>query len=98
MVLEYVRNKSLVNPILNSDPLAELRDEADLAREPRVLISVLNYKSVDDSVIAIRSLQQQDYPNFRLQLLDNASPNDCPVLFGRFVLKATKPAYVERPF
>jgi GT2 family glycosyltransferase len=77
MVMKYVRNKSLVNPILNSDPLAELRDEADLARDPRVLVSVLNYKSVDDSVIAIHSLQQQDYPNFRLQLLDNASPNDC---------------------
>ena len=47
------------------------------ATAPRVLVSVLNYRGVDDSVIAIKSLQQQDYPNFRLQLLDNASPTDC---------------------
>jgi len=66
-----------VNPILNSDPLVALNDGPDLAREPRVLVSVLNYKSVDDSVVAIRSLQKQDYPNLHLQLLDNASPNDC---------------------
>jgi GT2 family glycosyltransferase len=38
---------------------------------------VLNYRGVDESIATIRSLQQQDYPNFRLQLLDNASPNDC---------------------
>ena len=63
--------------MLNSDPFVALRDEAESPREPRVLVSVLNYKSVDDSVIAIRSLQKQDYPNLRLQLLDNASPNDC---------------------
>jgi len=47
------------------------------AAAPRVLVSVLNYRGVDDSVVAIKSLQQQDYPNFRLQLLDNASPTDC---------------------
>ena len=51
-------------------------DIADAAA-PRVLVSVLNYRSVDDSIVTIRSLQRQDYPNFRLQLLDNASPNDC---------------------
>ena len=51
-------------------------DIADAAA-PRVLVSVLNYRSVDDSIVAIKSLQQQDYPNFRLQLLDNASPDDC---------------------
>jgi GT2 family glycosyltransferase len=43
---------------------------------PRVLVSVLNYRGVDDSIATIRSLQHQDYPNFRLQLLDNASPDD----------------------
>jgi GT2 family glycosyltransferase len=37
---------------------------------------VLNYRGVDDSVVTIKSLQRQDYPNFRLQLLDNASPDD----------------------
>jgi GT2 family glycosyltransferase len=44
---------------------------------PRVLVSVLNYRGVEDSVVTIRSLQRQDYQNFRLQLVDNASPNDC---------------------
>jgi len=66
-----------VNPITDSTPLAVLTDDADASRYPRVLVSVLNYQSVDDSVIAIRSLQKQDYPNFRLQLLDNASLGDC---------------------
>jgi GT2 family glycosyltransferase len=69
-----------VNPTIStvsSDPRVVLNDDAELAREPRVLVSVLNYRSVDDSVIAVRSLQQQDYPNYRLQLLDNASPTEC---------------------
>jgi GT2 family glycosyltransferase len=66
-----------VNQISQSDPLAVLSDDALFAREPRVLVSILNYQSVDDSVIAIRSLQRQDYPNFTLQLLDNASSGDC---------------------
>jgi GT2 family glycosyltransferase len=66
-----------VNPTVSGDTRAVLNDDAELVREPRVLVSVLNYQSVDDSVVAVRSLQQQDYPNYRLQLLDNASPNDC---------------------
>lgn len=52
------------------------RDMADAAA-PRVLVSVLNYRSVDDSVVTLESLRRQDYQNFQLQLLDNASPNDC---------------------
>ena len=44
---------------------------------PRVLVSVLNYRGIDESVATIRSLQRQDYSNFHLQLVDNASPNDC---------------------
>ena len=47
------------------------------ARQPRVLVSVLNYKSVDDPVATVRSLQHQDYSNYHLQVVDNASPNDC---------------------
>ncbi|HEX8943184.1 MAG TPA: glycosyltransferase family 2 protein [Gemmatimonadaceae bacterium] len=66
-----------MNQLSQSDPLAVPSDDSLFAREPRVLVSILNYQSVDDSVIAIRSLQQQDYPNFALQLLDNASPGDC---------------------
>jgi GT2 family glycosyltransferase len=46
-------------------------------RQPRVLVSVLNYKSVDDPIATIQSLQRQDYSNFHLQVVDNASPNDC---------------------
>jgi GT2 family glycosyltransferase len=46
-------------------------------RAPKVLVSVLNYKSVDDAVETLRSLESQDYPNLHLQLVDNASPNDC---------------------
>lgn len=47
------------------------------AQRPRVLVSVLNYKSVDDAVATVRSLQRQDYANVHLQVVDNASPNDC---------------------
>jgi GT2 family glycosyltransferase len=47
------------------------------AAAPRVLVSVLNYKSVDDPIETLRSLEKQDYPNLHLQLVDNASPNDC---------------------
>jgi GT2 family glycosyltransferase len=72
--LKYVRLESIVNPTVNSDPRAVLDSDAKVVREPRVLVSILNYRSVDESVIAVRSLQQQDYPNYRLQLLDNASP------------------------
>jgi GT2 family glycosyltransferase len=52
-------------------------DLAAVAQAPRVLVSVLNYKSVDDPIETLRSLGNQNYPNFRLQLIDNASPNDC---------------------
>ena len=52
------------------------RDMAD-ALHRRVLVSVLNYRGVDDSIATVKSLRRQDYPNFRLQLLDNASPDDC---------------------
>lgn len=44
---------------------------------PRVLVSVLNYNSVDDPVATLRSLRQLDYPNFHLQVVDNASATDC---------------------
>jgi GT2 family glycosyltransferase len=77
--LEHLDTRIVVTSIMNPDPLAARPGEAESSREPRVLVSVLTYQSVDDTVIAVRSLQQQDYPNFRLQLLDNASPADCVV-------------------
>jgi len=62
---------------MNGDPLTVLSDESDPARESPVLVSVLNYESVDDSVVTLRALQRQDYGNLRLQLIDNASASDC---------------------
>ena len=56
-----------------TQPSAEMSD----ATAPTVLVSVLNYCAVDESVATLKSIRGQDYPNFRLQLLDNASPNDC---------------------
>lgn len=62
-----------------SRPRKHVQRASDIASAttPRVLVSVLNYRGVDESIATVESLQQQDYPNFRLQLLDNASPNDC---------------------
>ena len=45
-------------------------------RHPRVLVSVLNYRAFDDTVATVRSLLSQDYENYHLQIVDNASPND----------------------
>ena len=50
-------------------------DIADAAA-PRVLVSVLNYRGVDESVETIRSLQRQDYPNFRFSCSTTRRPND----------------------
>lgn len=46
------------------------------ARSPRVLVSILNYRAFDDTVATASSLGQQDYENYHLQIVDNASPND----------------------
>jgi GT2 family glycosyltransferase len=53
------------------------RSTSHRARQPRVLVSVLNYKAVDDTVATVQSLRRQDYENFHLQIVDNASPSDC---------------------
>lgn len=42
-----------------------------------MLVSVLNYNAVDDTVATARSLQQQTYTDFDLEITDNASTNDC---------------------
>ena len=47
------------------------------ASNPRVLVSVLNYNSVENTVATLRCLQVQTYPNYRLQMVDNASTNQC---------------------
>lgn len=44
---------------------------------PKVLVSVLNYNSFENTVETIECYQHQTYPNFHLQLIDNGSTNDC---------------------
>ncbi len=40
---------------------------------PRVLVSVLRYNSAQTTVATLRCLQRQTFPNYDLQLVDNAS-------------------------
>lgn len=40
---------------------------------PRVLVSILSYNSSQNTLDTIKSIQNQDYPFFHLQLIDNAS-------------------------
>src|SRR5262249_49275527 len=65
-----------------SDSRMTLGNAGQKAPQPRVLVSVLNYKTVDDTVATVRCLQQQDYENHHLQIVDNASPNDCVAQIG----------------
>src|SRR3989338_3576803 len=43
---------------------------------PLVAISVLNYNNWKDTIECLESLLRLDYPNFRLIVVDNCSPND----------------------
>lgn len=43
----------------------------------RVLVSVLTYNSSDDALQTLQSLSRQTYPELCLQVIDNASTNDC---------------------
>jgi len=43
------------------------------ARTPRVLVSVLTYNSPERAIETLSSLRVLDYPDFRLQLVDNGS-------------------------
>ncbi|MDQ3650529.1 MAG: glycosyltransferase family 2 protein [Acidobacteriota bacterium] len=43
---------------------------------PRVLVSVLSYNSAQSTADTLRSLRQQTYPNYHLQLVNNASTDD----------------------
>lgn len=44
--------------------------------EPLVYVLVLNYQSWGDTVKCLGALERLQYPNFRVLVLDNASPND----------------------
>jgi GT2 family glycosyltransferase/glycosyltransferase involved in cell wall biosynthesis len=47
-------------------------------KSPRVLVSVLSYNSAPATVAALRCLSHQTYPEYRLQLVDNASTDGTP--------------------
>ena len=42
---------------------------------PLVYILVLNYCSLDDTIDCVGAIQKSNYPNFRLLVIDNASPD-----------------------
>ena len=42
---------------------------------PLVAIVVLNYQGEKDTVDCVRRLREQDYPNYRIVVVDNASPD-----------------------
>ncbi len=54
----------------------ETENQSALRALPRVLVSVLSYNSAQSTTDTLRSLQQQTYPNYHLQLADNASTDD----------------------
>ena len=43
----------------------------------KVLVSVLNYNKVQDTIETIECFENQTYPDFDLQVIDSASTNDC---------------------
>lgn len=47
------------------------------AAGPRVLVSILNYNSLEHTIEAIESFRAQTYPNMHVQMIDNASTTDC---------------------
>jgi len=54
----------------------EAENQSALRALPRVLVSVLSYNSAQDTADTLRCLRQQTYPNYHLQLVDNASTDD----------------------
>jgi GT2 family glycosyltransferase len=42
-------------------------------KEPRVLVSILNYNSYDNTIVTIECFLKQDYRNMHLMLVDNGS-------------------------
>ena len=43
---------------------------------PLVYILLLNYRGTDDTLACLDSLRQLNYPNYRIIVIDNASPDD----------------------
>lgn len=44
--------------------------------KPKVLISILNWNNADDTILCVESVLYQNYSNFEIVLIDNASNND----------------------
>jgi len=67
---------------------------------PRVLVSILNYNSYENAVETVECYLRQDYSPFHLQLIDNASTNDCLSRLQRrfpdldFIVSPTNLGYV----
>ncbi len=51
---------------------------------PRVLISVLNYNGVEDTIQTIKCIIKQTYANFDILIVDSASNNDCVEKIKRY--------------
>ncbi|HEX8844420.1 MAG TPA: glycosyltransferase [Pyrinomonadaceae bacterium] len=56
----------------NAPAVAEPQAE-DVGRRPRVLVTVLSHNSAETTLEALRRLGRQTYPEYHLQLVDNAS-------------------------
>jgi GT2 family glycosyltransferase/O-antigen/teichoic acid export membrane protein len=62
----------------DEEPTMEYQPVADAPTDrPRVLVAVLNYNAVEETIETLRCLQAQTYADFDLELVDNASSNDC---------------------
>ena len=49
----------------------------------RVLVSVLTYNASEDALKTLECLSRQTYSQMQLQVIDNASTNDCVTAIGR---------------
>ena len=50
---------------------------------PKILVSILTYNNVEDTIETIRCFQRQSYRNFDLVVIDNASPGNCADLIRK---------------
>ena len=47
-----------------------------MSQTPLTYVLILNYCSLEDSIACVNSVRQTDYPNTRLLVIDNASPDN----------------------
>lgn len=58
---------------------------APLIDQPLVFVLILCYESLDDTLACVQSVKQSDYRNFRLLVIDNASPDGSGYELGRHI-------------